>query len=227
MTLNRNRFGIIARFDVVTSALVFLTAVLLPVQAEAQFLSERLVPPQQVPAPAVPLVTAPAQPKVFGADRNRSHMWSLPFGSFPGAPTLLDTEKRPLNWFRPTLDLPGLAADLDPARPTYPIQPVAPRVYLASAEPQSFPRLARFPQQVEPVVLATEDPSFMAAFGILTAPVPLAGPGSVPLLPLSITDPFEHLHRIRPSVALPDSDDPVVAQDRPPLAKLPMVEISK
>ena len=68
--------------------------------ANAQFLADRLVPPQTVVQPPIPLVTQPTEPKVFGAEKPRSHLWGLPFGTFPGTPTVLATEQRPANWQR-------------------------------------------------------------------------------------------------------------------------------
>ena len=152
-------------------------------------------------------------------------MWALPFGTFPGVPTVLATEQRPANWKRPALDVPGLASESDPTRPLFPIQPVSPRAYASAPNPAQSPALARFPIPAEPLVLANEDPSASAAFAVLTVAVPLATPNSVPLLRLSIPDPFEQIRTIRLAAAPVDADDPVTAQDRPPLAKLPMVVV--
>lgn len=195
--------------------------------ASAQLLSERLVPPQQVALPPVPMVTQPAEPKVFGAEKLRSHLWALPFGTFPGSPTVLATEQRPANWSRPVLDVPNLASESDPFRPAFPIQPVAPRAYALGPNPSQPPELARFPLPSEPMVMATDDPSANAAFTLLTVSVPLSAPTSPELLRLSVPDPFEHVRRIRLAVLPADTDDPATAQDRPPLAKLPMVEPPK
>lgn len=195
--------------------------------ASAQYLSERLVPPQQVTLPPIPMVGQPTEPSLFGAERPRSHLWTLPFGSFPGAMMVLPTEQRAANWKRPALDVPGLTSEADPTRPTFPVQPIAPRVYAMSPNPAQSPTLARFPLPNEPLVLASEDPGAIAAFSVLTASVPLAMPNSIPLLRLSIPDPFEQIRTIRLSNSPADLDDPVTAQDRPPLSKLPQIEPPK
>ena len=195
--------------------------------ASAQYLSERLVPPPTVTLPPVPMVAQPAEPRVFGAERPRSHLWALPFGTFPGTPTVLATEQRPGNWKRPALDIPGLASESDPTRPLFPMQPVSPRAFVSAPNSAQSPILARFPIPAEPPVLAGEDPSALAAFAVLTVAVPLATPNSVPLLRLSVPDPFEQIRTIRLATAPADADDPATAQDRPPLAKLPIVEAPK
>ena len=192
--------------------------------ASAQFLSERLVPPQKVALPPIPMIGQPAEARVFGAEKPRSHLWALPFAPFPGTPTLLATEQRPADWKRPALDVPGLASESDPTRPQFPHQPVSPRAFAASPDSTHPPVLARFPLPSEPLVAAGEDPSASAAFSVLTNAVPLASPNSVPLLRLSIPDPFEHLRVIRLTTPPADDDAPATAQNRPPLAKLPMVE---
>ena len=195
--------------------------------ASAQFLAERLVPPQQVPLPPIPMIGQPREPREFGAEKPRAHLWALPFGLFPGTPTALATEQRPANWKRPALDVPGLASESDPARPQFPLQPVSPRAYASAPNPLQPPTLARFPLPSEPLVAQGEDPGIGAAFSVLTVAVPLATPNPVPLLRLSVPDPFEHLRTIRLATAPADGDAPATAQDRPPLAKLPMVEAPK
>lgn len=215
--------------QVSTSAcsLIAVTLLLRCTSANAQYLSERLVPPQQVTLPQIPMIGQPSEARLFGAEKPRSHLWTLPFGTFPGTSTLLSTEHRPANWQRPTLDVPSLASESDPTRPQFPIQPVAPRVYASSPNPAHAPVLARFPLPADPLVMASDDPGASAAFAVLTVGVPLATPNSIPLLRLSIPDPFEQIRTIRLSTSPADADAPVTAQDRPPLAKLPMVEPPK
>jgi hypothetical protein len=195
--------------------------------ANAQFLADRLVPPQTVVQPPIPLVAQPTEPKVFGAEKPRSHLWGLPFGTFPGTPTLLATEQRPANWQRPVLDTPALASDADPVRPAFPVALIAPRVYAPGPNPAQPPVLARFPIALEPLVLAAEDPTAIPAFSVLTVPVPLEIPSPLPLLRLAVPDPFEQLRTIRLTTTPADEDPPTTAQDRPPLAKLPQVEAPK
>ncbi len=195
--------------------------------AHAQYLSERLVPPQQVSLPPVPMVVQPTEPRLFGAEKPRSHLWTLPFGMFPGTSTALETERRPANWQRPVLDVPVLSSESDPKKPFFPLQPTANRAYSPSSNPAQPPTLARFPQSSEPLPLAVDNPTSTAAFEVLTAAVALATPNSIPLLRLSIPDPFEQIRTIRFSVATVDLDEPTLTMDRPPLAKLPIVEPPK
>ncbi|MDB5344941.1 MAG: hypothetical protein JWP89_3318 [Schlesneria sp.] len=209
-------------------ATVFATGVVINNSlVHAQYLSERLVPPQQVSLPPVPMVVQPTEPRLLGAERPRSHLWALPFGVFPGTPTALETEKRPANWQRPALDVPVLSSETDPRRPFFPLQPTASRAYSPSSNPAQLPTLARFPQPSEPLPLAADNPTSTAAFEVLTAAVALATPNSIPLLRLSIPDPFEQIRTIRFSVAAADIDEPTLMMDRPPLAKLPIVEPPK
>jgi len=210
-----------------TLALAAAVVVMQSVTADAQYLADRLVPPQSVPIPALPMTTQPATSRVFGADIVRPHLWSLPYGAFPGAPVALATEQQQANWKRPVLDVPSLASEVDPTGPTTPRQPVAMRAYVSSADPTRPPQLARFPLPNEPLVRADEDPSAASVFTLLTTPVALATPTSAPLLRLSTSDPFEYLRIIRLANPPADSDDPVATQDRPPLGKLPMVEAPK
>lgn len=195
--------------------------------ASAQFLSERLTPPQQVQPPAVPMIAQPVEPRVFGADKPRNHLWALPFGTFPSASAVLATESRPADWRRPVIDTPILASDPDPARPAFPMQPTSPRAYAAAPNPLQVPLPARFPTPLEPIVSPSDDPSANSAFALLTAAVPLATPNSAPALRLSISDPFEHIRIIRLANAPADNDNSSTTQDRPPLAKLPKVESPK
>lgn len=215
----------IRRICIVSSSL--FAALLMGSKAHAQFLAERLVPPVQVTTAAVPMVSEPAAPRVFGADKPRLHLWALPFSPLPGTSVVLVTEQRPLNWFRPIHDTPVLASESDPVRPAYPAQPVSPRAYASAPSPSTPAPLARFPLPTEPIAVAADDPSATAAFTLLTASVPLAAPNSPELLRLSIPDPFEQIRTIRLTNTPADADEPATAQDRPPLAKLPMVEPPK
>ena len=211
----------------VTAMLMFATVLAATQTACAQYLADRLVPPQQVTLPPIPMVGQPAEPRQFGAEKIPAHLWSLPYGSFPGTSAVLATESAPVSFKRPVLDVPTLASEIDPTRPTFPIQPTAPRVFAAGPNPDQPPALARFPLVSEPATLASEDPSDKSAFALLTTGVPLATPTPIPLLRLSIPDPFEHIRAIRPRTAPIDADDPATAQDRPPLQKLPNVEPPK
>ncbi|MBS0206238.1 MAG: hypothetical protein JSS49_25370 [Planctomycetes bacterium] len=195
--------------------------------AHAQFLADRLVPPQTVVQPPIPMVAQPTEPGVFGAEKPRLHLWALPFGTFPGSPTVLTTELQPANWQRPVLDTPVLASDADPVRPTVPVTLIAPRAYAPAPNSAESPVLARSPIAIEQRVLAVDDPTAGSAFAALTVPVSLATPNPLPLLRLSIPDPFEQLRTIRLGTPPSDVDDPSTAQDRPPLSKLPDVEAPK
>lgn len=202
------------------SCLAFVVVTLVSTTANAQFLSERLVPPQQITMPPLPMTAQPAPPRTFGAEKVRSHLWSLPFGAFPGAPTTLTHERLPADWRRPVLDLPTLASESDPFRPVVPQQPVAPRAYVSAPNPLQTPALGRFPQPTEPAVRAVDDPSAGSAHALLTMAVPVAIPNPATFLRLSIPDPFEQLRVIRLSNPPADSDGPDASQDRPPLPKL-------
>ncbi len=202
------------------SCLAITVVSLVSTTANAQFLSERLVPPQQFTLPTLPMTAQPAPPRTFGAEKVRPHLWSLPFGAFPGAPTALTHERLPADWRRPVLDLPALASDSDPIRPGVPQQPVAPRAYVSAPNPLQAPTLDRFPLTVELAVRATDDPSAGSAHTLLTAAVPLATPNPAMFLRLSIPDPFEQLRVIRLANPPADSDGPDASQERPPLPKL-------
>lgn len=202
------------------SCLAFTAIVFISTTANAQFLSERLVPPAHFAMPTLPTTAQPASPRTFGAEKVRPHLWSLPFGAFPGAPTTLTHERLPADWRRPVLDLPTLASDSDPIRPVVPQQPVAPRAYVSAPNPLQMPELVRFPLPTESTVRAADDPSAGSAHVLLTAAVPLATPNPATFLRLSIPDPFEQLRVIRLANPPADSDGPDASQERPPLPKL-------
>jgi hypothetical protein len=193
----------------------------------AQFLSERLVPPQQFPIPASPMTAQPMPPRSFGAEKVRSHLWSLPFGPFPGAPTTLTHERLSADWRRPVLDFPTLASDSDPIRPGFPQQPVARPAFVSAPNPLQTPVLGRFSPSAEPAVRVMDDPSAGSAHVLLTMAVPLATPNPAPLLRLTIPDPFEQLRVIKLSSPPADIDGPDASQQRPPLPRLAEVAISK
>jgi len=195
--------------------------------ANAQYLADRLVPPQQVPVSPVPMVAQPTEPKVFGSEIPKRHLWALPFSPFPGASVSLATERQAVNWQRLVIDTPVLASELDPARPAFPIQPIAGRAYSIAADPAVPLAPARFPKPVEQIIAVSDDPSLNAAFTLLTAGVPLATPNSAPLMRLAVPDPFEHIAIIRLANSLADSDESAMTQERPPLAKLPPVDPMK
>jgi len=215
------------RIQLVTQWFLGLFLVVGTSTAHAQYLAERLVPPQQVSVPALPMTGEPAEPRAFGAEQERRHLWALPFGIFPGAAISLTTEQRPGNWKRPVLDIPSLASESEPTTPTTPVQPVALRAYVSSQNPWQPPILARFPLPNEPLTRPDEDPSAASAFSFLTVAVPLATPNSAPLLRMAIADPFEQIRIVRLANPPADLDDPVAGQDRPALPKLPMVEPPK
>lgn len=208
-------------------SVVAMAIVIAGSSADAQYLAERLVPPQQVAIPALPMTGQPEESRIFGSELERMHRWALPFAPFPGASVLIAPDLRAADWRRPVLDLPMLASEGDPARPSTPAQPVSSRAFASSANPWVVPPLARFLIPNEPVIRPDDDPAAMAAFAQLTLPVALATPNSAPLLRLSAPDPFEQIRIIRLSSTLPDTDDPAASQDRPPLSKLPSVEAPK
>ena len=202
------------------SCLAFTAITLVSTTANAQFLAERLVPPQQFTMPTLPMTAQPAAPRTFGAEKVRPHLWSLPFGAFPGVPTALTHERLPADWRRPVLDLPTLATESEPFRPVVPQQPVAPRAYVSAPNPLQMPELVRFPPPTESTVRAADDPSAGSAHTLLTVAVPLATPNPATFLRLSIPDPFEQLRVIRLANPPIDSDGPDASQERPPLPKL-------
>ena len=214
----RLRIGLVLKC--VLACLTFSVVASVASTANAQFLAERLVPPAQITMPTLPMTAQPAPPRTFGAEKVRSHLWSLPFGVFPGAPTALTHERLPADWRRPVLDVPTLASDSDPTRPVFPQQPVSPRAYVSAPNPLQMTALGRFPLSAEAAVKVADDPSAGSAHVLLTAAVPLATPNPATFLRLSIPDPFEQLRVIRLANPPADSDGPDASQERPPLPKL-------
>ena len=76
------------------SALMFAAIGLSCSTASAQLLPERLVPPQQFSIPSLPMTEQPAARRPAGADKLPAHLWTLPVGAFPGAPTSLSPEEQ-------------------------------------------------------------------------------------------------------------------------------------
>ena len=188
--------------------------------ADAQLLSERLVPPQRFAVPPLPMTEQPVARRPAGADKLPTHLWSLPFGSFAGTPTTLSLERLPGNWRRPVLDVPQLASEPDPTRPASPQQPITSAAFVSTPHSLKAHKLDRFPLPADLVVRAVEDPTAAAAHGLITSAVPLATPNSAPLLRLSIPDPFEHLRAIKLANPPADSDASTASQARPPLPQL-------
>ena len=189
--------------------------------ASAQLLSERLVPPQQFSIPSLPMTEQPAARRPAGADKLPAHLWTLPVGAFPGAPTSLSHERLPADWKRPVLDVPTLASEADPTRPASPRQPVASSAFALVADPLKAHTLDRFGLSAELPIRANEDATSVVAHALITLAVPLAAPNAAPLLRLAIADPFEHLRAIRLANPPADSDAPDAAreiQPRPQLA---------
>jgi hypothetical protein len=184
--------------------------------ARAQLLSERLVPPQQFSIPSLPMIEQPVARRPAGADKLPAHLWTLPFGSFPGAPTSLSVEQLPADWRRPVLDVPTLASESDPTRPASPRQPVAPSAFALAADPSQPHTLDRFSLIAELPVRANDDATAAVAHALITLAVPLAAPNAAPLLRLAVTDPFEHLRAIRLTNPPADSDAPDTAREVPP-----------
>ncbi|MFM9965702.1 MAG: hypothetical protein ACKV2Q_31345 [Planctomycetaceae bacterium] len=193
----------------------------------AQLLPERLVPPQQFSIPPLPTTEQPATRRLSGADKIPAHLWSLPVGAFPGAPTALSAERLPADWKRPVIDVPLLASEADPARPIAPRQPVTGNAFLVAADPWKAHSLDRFPRFNEPLVRVTDDPSAMSAHLLITVAVPLAAPNTAPLLRLGVADPFEHLRAIRLAVPQADADAPDAARESPPRPQLAVIAPAK
>lgn len=189
----------------------------------AQLLPERLVPPQQFSIPPLPTTEQPATRRPAGADKIPAHLWSLPVGVFPGAPTALSSERLPADWKRPVIDVPLLASEADPARPVAPRQPVTGNAFLLAADPLKAHSLDRFTRFNEPTARVTDDPTAMSAHLLITVAVPLAAPNTAPLLRLGVADPFEHLRAIRLAVPQADADAPEAARESPPRPQLPAV----
>lgn len=195
--------------------------------ARAQYLTERLVPPQQVLVSPIPMVAHPTGPMLFSADTPKAHLWALPFSPFPGNSASLASERQPANWQRLVIDIPSLASEIDPTRPVFPMLPTSSRAYATSTLADAPPAPVRFPMFVQPVVAAADDPSSQAAYSLLTVGIPLAIPNPAPLARMSVPDPFEYIANIRLANAPADSDASALAQERPPLAKLPQVDPAK
>ena len=195
--------------------------------ANAQLLSERLVPPQQFAIPALPMSDQPAIRRPAGADKVAAHLWSLPVGAFPGAPTALSAERLPADWKRPVVDVPVLASEPDPVRPAVPRQPVTGNAFLLAADPHGTHLLNRFSRTTEPLVRVADDPTAMSAHQLITVAVPLASPNTAPLLRLGVADPFEHLRAIRLAVPQADPDAPDVARENPPRPQIAPVVVPK
>ena len=202
------------------TCLTLMIVSLVSATANAQFLADRLLPPQQITMPVLPQCTQPVAPRLFGADNVPRHLWALPFGTFPGTPVALSHEKLPADWRRPAIDIPLLAAEADPVRPVFPRQPVSPRAYVAAPNPLQTPTLDRFLPVTNPNVQLAEDPSSGLAHELLTVAVTLAIPNPATFLRLSIPDPFEQLRVIRLANPPADADGPATSQERPPLPKL-------
>ncbi len=225
-TLSREFFAIFATFcskqrmnPMFQLRLIAVTLIVLGMtssMASAQLLSERLVPPQQFAIPPLPMTEQPAIRRPAGADKVPAHLWTLPVGAFPGAPTALSAERLPADWRRPVVDIPALASESDPVRPASPRQVVTGNAFLLAADPWQAPVLDRFQQSSESLARVADDPTAMSAHQLITVPVPLAAPNTAPLLRLGVADPFEHLRAIRLAVPPADSDAPDVARENPP-----------
>ena len=193
--------------------------------AEAQLLPERLVPPQQFTLPPLPSIEQPRSRPLIGADKISPHLWKLPWGAFPGTPVTVPHEQWSADWRRPVLDVPPLATETDPVRPTFVLQRFSPTSHVSSPDLRQVPKLDRFPVFVEPAIRTADDPTAPSVHGLLTTSVPLAAVKPVPLLRLAIPDPFEQLRAIQLSNPPPDVDTPQASQERPPLPKLPSVAV--
>ena len=197
--------------------LILSVSSFVPATAQAQYLSDRLVPPQHVDMPILRTSTQPVPPRALNADHVKSHMWSLPAGTIPGTPVAISLERLPADWLRPSLDVPVLPS----ARvPEFPQQPTSPRAYITSRNPQQSPPLDRFAPATDPPVQLIDNPSAEMAHFLLTLAVPLASPNPAPFLRLSIPNPFEQLKVIRLADPPADTDAPDASQERPPLRKL-------
>lgn len=188
--------------------------------ASAQLLPERLVPPQQFAIPPLPMTEQPAARRPTGADKFPAHLWTLPVGAFPGSPTALSLEQLPADWRRPVVDIPTLASESDPSRPTSPRQPVAPNAFALAADPLKAHTLDRFLLPTEVPTRAVDDPTSAVAHALITLAVPLAAPNAAALLRLTIADPFEHLRAIRLANPPSDSDAPDATRELPPRPQL-------
>jgi len=184
--------------------------------SQAQLLSDRLVAPQQFSIPSLPTTQQPAVRRPAGADKVPAHLWSLPIGAFPGAPTALSAERVPADWRRPVVDVPALASESDPVRPTSPRQPITGNAFLLAADPLGAHVLDRFQRSSEPSARMTDDPTGPSTHLLVTTAVPLATPNTAPLVRLSVADPFEYLRGIRLAVPQADADGPDVAREIPP-----------
>lgn len=187
----------------------------LSASAEGQTLPERLAPPQKFEMPPLPRVAAPQSHPLRGADKVPPHLWGLPFGVFPGSPTVLAPEQLRSARARPAIDVPLLAAESDPARPSYPALPHGAKSLNPSTDPQRVAALARFAMPPEAVTRPSDDPTSQPAYLLITRPVPLAQANPAPLLRLSIPDPFEQIRVIQLRPAPADAELPEAARDRP------------
>ncbi|MCX7423821.1 MAG: hypothetical protein NT013_30375 [Planctomycetia bacterium] len=206
--------------------LIVVTAIALGLTsstASAQLLPERLVPPQQFSIPPLPTTEQPAIRRPTGADQVPTHLWSLPLGAFPGAPTALSAERLPADWRRPVIDVPALAAESDPTRPASPRQPVSQSAFVMAPDPQKAHTLDRFSLPTEVPVRANDDSTSAAAHAWITLAVPLATPNAAALLRLAVADPFEHLRAIRQINPPTDSDASDVTRETPPRPQLSAV----
>ena len=202
------------------SAVMFVAIGLSCSTASAQLLPERLVPPQQFSIPSLPMTEQPVARRPAGADKLPAHLWTLPVGAFPGAPTSLSHERLPADWRRPVLDVPTLASESDPARPASPRQPIAPSAFALAADPLKAHTLDRFALTGELPLRANDDATVAVAHALITVAVSLALPNAAPLLRLSVADPFEHLRAIRLANAPTDTDAPDAAREVPPRPQL-------
>ncbi len=183
--------------------------------ASAQLLPERLVPPQSVSVPPLPMTEQPATRRPAGAEKIPAHLWALPTGVFPGAPTAISPERLPANWQRPVLDTPALASERDPTCPAVPRQPMAQNAFVSTFDALKVHVLDRFLLAAEPAARFADDPTVGSTHGFITTAVPLATPNAAPFLRLGIADPFEQLRAIRLVNPPADSDPPDASRESP------------
>jgi hypothetical protein len=198
-----------------------------PADSVGQMLKQRLTPPSQVSIPLLP-ATSQSQPQSLRApDRLPVTLWHLPYAEFPRAPNVLADEQQRIAWHHAALDIPSLAAEVDPARPLIPQMPVSARAFVVSSEPNSVPSVPRPDRANESRPQVKDDPTATAAHRVIVAPLTPAQPVPPPLLRLSIPDPFAYLRPVQLRDAPPDNDPPaasLVRPARPTLSAVPLAE---
>jgi len=178
-------------------------------------LNDRVAPPQTVGVPPLAYVKQPT-PRAASAQEQRAQAtWPLPIGEVPRIHVASKDEQRQNAWRHPALDIPSVAAADRPALPVETRLPVVAGSYVRGPLPEQPLAEIRTPHDVEATPRLSEDPKAAVTFRYLTNPVATQPPLPVPLLRLTIPDPFATLQASRLPLLDLDRDPPSVPLSRP------------